>query len=230
MESNAREMLGVLNAFNVDYLVVGGVALQAHGMAHVTNDVDIVIAPGPENHEPLGKALEALGAEQRAVGTIGQRFRTRLGNLDVLDYTEGRGDYEAWSAGAQDVQLGEGGPVVQIGSLEDIKYDKTLIDREKDREALELIARFERGDVEPTPAELLLGPRPAEPAARQRWDLVERMLDRFREDHAIDTPEPLGGALEDQGALDQRQQILRLADQVMAAPDLGEPGLDGASP
>ena len=225
IDDDAKQIVEVLNFFGVEYVLVGGVALQTHGVPHVTTDVDVVIAAHPGNRQPLGRALGALRAEQRAVGRIGQSFITSHGVLDVLDYTDGLGDYEAWNAGAQPTQLGDRGPTVRVGSLADIKRDKTLIARGKDTKALELIERFEQGDLEPTPAALLLGPRPSDPATAQRWDVVARMVERFREQHEITTPQPLGAG-EDAALADGRKRILRLAE-LIAPPDLGlEPTTD----
>lgn len=52
------EIMGALNAAGVRYLVVGGVAVVAHGHARVTMDLDIVIKLEYEN---IMRAMEALG-------------------------------------------------------------------------------------------------------------------------------------------------------------------------
>ncbi len=50
-----------LNAANVQYLVVGGVAVNAHGFVRLTRDVDIVLALDPANAASGLNALLAIG-------------------------------------------------------------------------------------------------------------------------------------------------------------------------
>ena len=42
---------------NVDYILVGGVALVLHGMQRLTQDIDIFLSIVPENIEKLKNAL-----------------------------------------------------------------------------------------------------------------------------------------------------------------------------
>ena len=46
----------------MDYVVVGGVAVQAHGHGRSTRDLDLVPRPDLLNLSRLGEALAALGA------------------------------------------------------------------------------------------------------------------------------------------------------------------------
>ena len=56
------ELLRVLREHHVDFLVIGGVAVAAHGYVRATKDVDIVPAPERANLERLLAALRALDA------------------------------------------------------------------------------------------------------------------------------------------------------------------------
>jgi hypothetical protein len=58
--SGAEAVFGALNRSGVAYLVVGGLAVNAHGYVRMTMDIDLVIALDPEN---ILKALRALAAE-----------------------------------------------------------------------------------------------------------------------------------------------------------------------
>ena len=49
-----------LNAAGVDYVVVGGVAVNLHGLIRATEDLDVFIRPDPENVERLKSALRAV--------------------------------------------------------------------------------------------------------------------------------------------------------------------------
>jgi hypothetical protein len=104
---DARELASTLNRHGVDYVVIGGVALQAHGHVRTTQDLDIVAAWTPENVQRLAGALRELGAELRGVdadllgidlGSPEELYRggnflmhTRHGDLDVfaVDQTQG---------------------------------------------------------------------------------------------------------------------------------------------
>jgi hypothetical protein len=54
-------IVGALNDENVRYLIVGGLAVAAHGYGRVTFDVDLVVQLQPENVNRAVDALETLG-------------------------------------------------------------------------------------------------------------------------------------------------------------------------
>lgn len=56
------QIFAALARHRVEYAVIGGVAVQAHGHVRATNDVDIVVAPEQQNLERLAGALVALRA------------------------------------------------------------------------------------------------------------------------------------------------------------------------
>ena len=62
-----------LNEARVRYLVVGGLAVVAHGYLRFTNDVDMVIQLKPENVLRAFKALEGIGFRP-AVPVTAQQF------------------------------------------------------------------------------------------------------------------------------------------------------------
>ena len=51
------DMLSILNAEGVEYLVVGGYALAAHGWPRATKDIDVWVRPTSEN---AGREMRAL--------------------------------------------------------------------------------------------------------------------------------------------------------------------------
>lgn len=73
---DALRVLEALTAHQVDYLLIGGLAVQAHGHTRTTQDIDILPAPGRANLERLAAALRALGA--RAAGAAGGSEALRL--------------------------------------------------------------------------------------------------------------------------------------------------------
>jgi transcriptional regulator with XRE-family HTH domain len=56
-----------LNDHRVDYLIIGGVAVQAYGHVRTTQDVDVIVAPDARNLERLAAALTSR--EGRDAGT-----------------------------------------------------------------------------------------------------------------------------------------------------------------
>jgi hypothetical protein len=57
---DALRVLSSLNHARVEYVVVGGVAMNLHGFVRATEDLDIFIRPEPENVERLRTALKAV--------------------------------------------------------------------------------------------------------------------------------------------------------------------------
>ena len=55
-------LFAALNAEGVEYAVVGGVAVNAHGYIRNTSDLDVFIRPTADNAESTFRALTALGA------------------------------------------------------------------------------------------------------------------------------------------------------------------------
>jgi hypothetical protein len=63
MEDQFEDFIKVLEAFEkyeVDYILVGGVAVILHGMQRLTRDVDVFINIIPENIVKLRKALHSI--------------------------------------------------------------------------------------------------------------------------------------------------------------------------
>jgi hypothetical protein len=55
-------LVSALNGAGVQFVVIGGVAVGAHGHIRATEDLDIVPDPDRDNLDRLGNALVALGA------------------------------------------------------------------------------------------------------------------------------------------------------------------------
>jgi hypothetical protein len=61
MNTKQISLLAAFLAAKVEYAVVGGVAVNAHGYMRSTNDLDIFIRPTEENAEAAFEALRTLG-------------------------------------------------------------------------------------------------------------------------------------------------------------------------
>jgi hypothetical protein len=61
VEKDFEELLRLLNAHKVKYLIVGGYALAFHGVPRYTGDLDIFIKSDDENAKRILKALDVFG-------------------------------------------------------------------------------------------------------------------------------------------------------------------------
>lgn len=132
---DAERILRALAEHGVDYVLIGGLAVQTHGHVRTTNDADLVPAPDRANLERLAAALRSLGARVLNPGeedttvsaamlpraTIWQ-FVTRDGGIDVMHEVPGGRPYRELSEGAFRVRLGDiEVPVVGLDDLIQMK-------------------------------------------------------------------------------------------------------------
>lgn len=104
---DAQRILEELARHRVDFVLVGGMAAQTHGNTRMTNDVDVIPQPDPQNLARLAEALRALDARVLNPGhedleidpamlpraTIWQ-LATPHGDIDVLHGAPGAAPYD----------------------------------------------------------------------------------------------------------------------------------------
>ena len=61
IQPDFKELLALLNAHNVDYVIVGAYALAFHGVPRFTGDIDILVKPNAKNAESILAALKEFG-------------------------------------------------------------------------------------------------------------------------------------------------------------------------
>lgn len=149
---DARELFAALARHDVEYVTVGGIALQAHGGQRLTQDLDIVVASSSENIARLSRALDDLDA--RILGPDGQRSRsvpgaqllassdqwhliTVHGALDVLTLPAHLGSFAEMRARAHEVSLGE--LSVPIAHRDDLLRMKRAAGRPQDLADVQLL-------------------------------------------------------------------------------------------
>jgi hypothetical protein len=142
---DARELFRALASHEVEYVIVGGIAIQAHGGQRVTRDLDVVIATSTENVARLAAALADLDA--RILGPNGERSRsvpnaallgssdqwhlvTDQGLLDVLTLPAHLGSFEDVRARAHKVALGH--LTIPVAHREDLLRMKRAAGRPQD--------------------------------------------------------------------------------------------------
>ena len=155
-------ILAALNARAVDYLLIGGLAVIAHGHLRATADVDILPRPDAENCRRLAAALGELEAEIAGVDAHllgialdaptladGANFTltTRLGALDVMQDVPGVSEYEPLAARAVISELD--GVAVRVLALSDLIALKRAADRPRDRDDVAALDEIARLDEQP---------------------------------------------------------------------------------
>jgi hypothetical protein len=146
----AGEVLAVLNRHEVDYVLIGGVAMQAHGHVRTTQDLDVIASWSRENTTRLAGALRDLGAQLRGVDAsllgidIGDPaqlhdagnllMETRHGDLDVFSIEQTAGaprSYERLRERALRVELRD--LTLLVAHPEDLIRMKAAAARFRDR-------------------------------------------------------------------------------------------------
>lgn len=144
------ELLRRLAAADVDFVVVGGLAVNAWGVVRGTKDVDVVVANAPDNLRRLAEVAVAAGGHvQRGEALLGTpisiasalasgeqvAIETDLGRLDVVQGLDGIPDYDELHSRATKTEIL--GVEVAVCALEDLKAMKRAAGRTRDLADLE---------------------------------------------------------------------------------------------
>jgi predicted nucleotidyltransferase len=144
------ELLRHLAAAEVEFVVVGGLAVNAWGVVRGTKDVDVVVAPDPENLKRMAEVAVAAGGHVQQGETLlgspisiasalagGEQvaIETNLGRLDVVQGLDGVPSYEGLRSRASEAEVL--GVTVAVCSIEDLKAMKRAAGRTRDLADLE---------------------------------------------------------------------------------------------
>jgi len=155
-EFHPRLLLAPLVTGGVDFVVIGGLAVIAHGYVRATKDVDIVPDGAHENLDRLGEVLVSFGARLRGIeeevpfvpdGRTLRRtgiltLETKAGWLDLLVDPPGAPPYRELRAQAELVDLD--GVEVPIASLRHLRKMKRAAGRSQDQTDLDALDVVER--------------------------------------------------------------------------------------
>ena len=149
-EFDLRSLLEALNKGGVRFVVIGGVAVGAHGYVRGTEDLDLVPDPDPQNLERLTKTLGELESTLPSVegrpfdaatdaGAIRRGGNvtadTKFGGLDVVQRLRGVPEYSELIQDAVDSDLL--GVPVRVCSLARLREMKRARSGGQDRLDLE---------------------------------------------------------------------------------------------
>jgi len=105
LNEDFRDILRSLLDAQAQFLVVGAYAVAAHGITRATGDLDIWIAPRPDNAARVWRALVAFGAPVESLGVRADDLATedmviQVGlaprRIDILTSLTGATFLEAW--------------------------------------------------------------------------------------------------------------------------------------
>lgn len=151
---------GILEALveaNVEFLLIGGVAVGFHGYVRATKDVDVVPSPDPENLGRLAGVLEQLGAEVEGSAEFEEAelpdpldpaslalggnwvLQTRLGRFDVMQWIDDDALWEKLSPAAVPAEIGD--LSVRVVSYEDLVVLKQRAGRPEDLTDLQRLSQ-----------------------------------------------------------------------------------------
>jgi hypothetical protein len=149
-EFDLRALLKALVDRDIRFVVIGGVAVGAHGYIRATADLDLVPDPDPENLDRLIDALRGFNATLPTAGnrkfnpaedaTVIRRggnvtADTKFGGLDVIQLARGVPGYSQLAANAVESEVL--GIPIRVCSLENLREMKQAQDRAQDRADLE---------------------------------------------------------------------------------------------
>jgi predicted nucleotidyltransferase len=141
-------ILEALSGANVRYVLIGGLAMIAHGSAHVTSDIDVGYARDRANIGSAVRALQGLHPrlrgfpedlpfvwdEQTLRSASNVTLATDAADLDMLGDIPGVDDFEGLWARSKEVELY--GLKVRVASVDDLIAMKRAANRPKDQSHL----------------------------------------------------------------------------------------------
>jgi hypothetical protein len=156
---DAEQILRVLAQHRVDYVLVGGLAVQTHGHVRTTIDVDVVPRPERSNLVRLAEALNELGACVLNSGSEGLaidaamlpratlwQFATQHGAVDVLHDAPGAPPYDELRLRALEIRLGD--LALRVAGRDDLISMKRASGRQVDLDDIAALTESEhRADL-----------------------------------------------------------------------------------
>ncbi|HXG67828.1 MAG TPA: nucleotidyltransferase [Blastocatellia bacterium] len=118
MRELERQLI-LLAQYNVEFVIIGGVAATLHGSSYLTQDLDICYARDLPNFERLASALQSVNARLRGVPEdvpflldaetlrrgLNFTFQTDIGAMDLLGEVVGVGGFAEATASAVEYEL-----------------------------------------------------------------------------------------------------------------------------
>jgi hypothetical protein len=149
----AKELIDRLVAGEVEFVLIGGIAAQAHGSPSLTADLDIVPSWDRDNLRKVARLLADIAAVRHGVpkdspplSPLDERtllagavftLTTRFGRFDLLANPDPGLDFDALMRSAVEYEFL--GHRLHVASLDDLIAMKRAAGRPKDRVELEIL-------------------------------------------------------------------------------------------
>ncbi len=142
--SDFQQIIAVLAAAGLRFVIVGGVAMRLQGSAHITDDIDFAVARDTDNLEAVVKALAPYHPSLRGAppglpffwdvrtlrNIMNVTLRMDLGSVDLLGEVAGIASFEQLWNDATAINL-DGSPV-HVASIPSLIAMKRAAGRPKD--------------------------------------------------------------------------------------------------
>lgn len=163
VDADRQSLLAALRDAAVNYVLIGGAALETHHQPHETFDVDITPATDPDNLQRLARLLNTLDCALRidpdetssavplpsdyfTAATLGRadvwNLRTRHGELDIALRPAGfPTGYSELHRHASSMIAARTRIRVRVAALNDVEHSKRTANRAKDLQYLDRVNR-----------------------------------------------------------------------------------------
>jgi len=143
VQQDFKELLGLLNKHEVEYVIVGGYALAFHGAPRYTGDMDILVKADRQNAERILAALDDFGFGELELSIAdfeGPNFVVQLGvapvRVDIITSLSG----VSWEQAYSNRMEGKYGKVcVSYIGREQFVTNKRSVGRKRDLADLEAL-------------------------------------------------------------------------------------------
>ena len=156
---NLLKLLQLLSAAEVEFVIVGGIAIRSHGGNYVTEDLDICYSRTNENLKKIADVLLPLKPRPRNFpenlpyvfdwttlqhGT-NFTFETSMGDVDLLGEVKAVGNYE--DLVRQSIRVDLDGHSTYILSIPALIIAKRAAGRPKDQAGLQVLEALEEAQM-----------------------------------------------------------------------------------
>ena len=143
---DTEDLLRLLNAHSVEFVIIGATAFPIHGYARATLDIDIFIRPEPKNAAQLFEALREFGYDVSDITledllTKKVLIRQYLVETDIHPFVTGVTFDQIWK---NRVRGTYGNEKVFYASLDDLITMKQTAGRPKDLEDLKILQTLKK--------------------------------------------------------------------------------------
>lgn len=151
MLRDQRDLLSAFNAEGVEYMVVGGHAVNAYGVPRLTKDLDVFLRSNRSNSERVFRALASFGAPLEGIspadfcGNQDEIFQIGVepNRVDLLQVISGVDFESAWERRVLlEVEEGLHAPFL---SLEDLLANKRTTARLQDLADVQHLTKMKNG-------------------------------------------------------------------------------------